>query len=199
VQTTLDASALPSTYGSYSAKAEDPRSKYGHKKRRTLPELIALGFRLVPWDGVEARPIVDAHGRIIAVLAGQPRDPKYSEAVSAAFRSMLLARQEWRFPASMSQHRRGPFPAINVGLSYSKGQRIPLQLNGGEHAVLIRQLLGDPNITRLAVYASAAFALWAPKVYHYYKEHDDALHQKFPHLGRNFAKSVFSSATFNFG
>lgn len=46
---------------------------------------------------------------------------------------------------------------------------------------------------------TASFALWAPKVHRYYKEHDDALHREFPHLGRNFPKSVFSCAAFNFG
>lgn len=46
---------------------------------------------------------------------------------------------------------------------------------------------------------TASFGLWAPKVHRYYKEHDDALHREFPHLGRNFPKSVFSCAAFNFG
>jgi hypothetical protein len=38
-------------------------------------------------------------------------------------------------------------------------------------------------------------------VYKYYKAHDDALHNhsRFRHLGRNFQKSIFSCATFNFG
>lgn len=33
----------------------------------------------------------------------------------------------------------------------------------------------------------------------YFQEHDDALHKKYPKLGRNFQNSVFGSATFNFG
>jgi hypothetical protein len=52
IHSTLDASTLPSTHGAYAAKVEDTRSKYGSKKRRTLTELIALGFRLVKWDGM---------------------------------------------------------------------------------------------------------------------------------------------------
>ncbi|KAJ7853952.1 hypothetical protein B0H14DRAFT_2338756, partial [Mycena olivaceomarginata] len=45
----------------------------------------------------------------------------------------------------------------------------------------------------------ASFGLWAPKVYDYYKQHDDALRREFSHLCPNFSKSVFSCAAFNFG
>ncbi|KAJ7080158.1 hypothetical protein B0H15DRAFT_787379, partial [Mycena belliarum] len=41
--------------------------------------------------------------------------------------------------------------------------------------------------------------LWAPNVYNYYKKCDAALHKHLPHLQRNFEKSIFSCATFNFG
>ncbi|KAJ7612356.1 hypothetical protein DFH06DRAFT_1015344, partial [Mycena polygramma] len=43
------------------------------------------------------------------------------------------------------------------------------------------------------------FSLWAPKLYAYYKKHDDRLHNHLPHLQRNWEKSIFSCATFNFG
>jgi len=47
--------------------------------------------------------------------------------------------------------------------------------------------------------AIASFALWAPKVYDYYRTHLDALWAEMPHLRRNFPKSIFPSAAFNFG
>ncbi|KAJ7200124.1 hypothetical protein GGX14DRAFT_322558, partial [Mycena pura] len=189
VKSTLDASTLPTTHGAYGAKVEDARSKYGSKKRRTLSELVALGFRVIQWDGFTSRPIVDAKDRVIAVLAGQPRDATYASDVSDVFRAMLLARRTWPFPPCLLKHRRGAFPQLLAGLSYSKGQRFPSRLDGGAYAFLLHQLLGDPNVNRMAVFASASFGLWAPKVYQYYKQHDDALHRKLPHLGRNFAKS----------
>ncbi|KAJ7701522.1 hypothetical protein B0H17DRAFT_924317 [Mycena rosella] len=46
---------------------------------------------------------------------------------------------------------------------------------------------------------SAVFALWAPKVYQHYHECDIKVCQHYPHLLRNFPKSVFSCAAFNFG
>jgi hypothetical protein len=150
------------------------------------------------------------------VLAGCPRDPTYAQAVSRAFQAMCLARTGAAFPASMARHRRGLYPTLIAGLSYSKGQRVPSRLDGGEYAVILSALLGNLDVRRMAIYASgmcfstsaadstahfckAAFGLWAPKVYQYYKDHDDALHKKLSHLGRNFDKSVFSCAAFNFG
>ena len=46
---------------------------------------------------------------------------------------------------------------------------------------------------------SACFALWAPHVYGYYKEHLDKLFERMPELHRIFPKSVFPTAAFNFG
>ncbi|KAJ7233543.1 hypothetical protein C8J57DRAFT_1577437, partial [Mycena rebaudengoi] len=169
------------------------------KKRRTLEELIQLGFHLVRWDGLYARPIIDIHGRIIAVLARQPTDPTYAGAVACAFSAMTREATGAKFPATMSKHRRGPFPALNTGILYGKGQTVPSRLNNGVHTALLRRLVGNKDVKRMATYASAAFNLWAPKVYAYYHEHDMALRKHLPHLERNFPKSVFSSAAFNFG
>ncbi|KAJ7236134.1 hypothetical protein C8J57DRAFT_1194408 [Mycena rebaudengoi] len=104
-----------------------------------------------------------------------------------------------KFPATMSKHRCGPFPALNTGILYGKGQMVPSRLNNGVHTVLLRRLVGNKDVERMATYASAVFNLWVPKVYAYYHEHDMALRKHLPHLERNFPKSVFSSATFNFG
>jgi hypothetical protein len=54
----------------------------------------------------------------------------------------------------MLKHRRGGFPQLLGGLSYSKGQREPSRLSGGEYGFLVEQLLGDPNVNRMAVFAS---------------------------------------------
>jgi hypothetical protein len=48
----LDAITLPATHGAYAGKVEDKDEKYGAKKRRSLAELISLGFQLVRWDGM---------------------------------------------------------------------------------------------------------------------------------------------------
>ncbi|KAJ7232097.1 hypothetical protein C8J57DRAFT_1250748 [Mycena rebaudengoi] len=198
IPTALDANDLPTaTHGAYAAKVES--DTYGCKKRRTLAELLALGFQLVPWDGFHARPIVDVHGRIIAVLAHQPSDPTYSLAVQRAFAAMSMEAATAQFPVTFSQHRRGHFPALNAGLLYGKGQTVPSHLDNHQYTPIVHRLLAHRDIKRMAIYASAAFNLWAPKIHAYYQQHDHDLRAHLPHLRCNFRKSVFSSAAFNFG
>ncbi|KAJ7179980.1 hypothetical protein C8R43DRAFT_1117322 [Mycena crocata] len=196
IPTTLDAADLPTAHGAYAAKKGDT---HGSKKRRTLAEVLAMGFRLVPWDGFDSRPIIDAKGRIVAVLAGQPRDPTYAAAASAVFAAMNQERAAAQFPAALSKQPRGPFPALNIGLFYGKGQRVPSRLRNGTYGALLQRLIGNSNVKRMAAFASAAFNLWAPKLYAYYRAHADALERHLPHLCPNFPRSVFSSAAFNFG
>ncbi|KAJ7722864.1 hypothetical protein B0H14DRAFT_3098397 [Mycena olivaceomarginata] len=60
-------------------------------------------------------------------------------------------------------------------------------------------LLCNPDVTRMATFASAAFRAWAPRLYAHYLDHNSKLAKAFPHLRRPFPKSVFSCAAFNFG
>ncbi|KAJ6473442.1 hypothetical protein C8R47DRAFT_987457 [Mycena vitilis] len=160
------------------------------------PTLIFL-FHLTN-NASDPRPIIDCHGRIIAVLVGQPKDPTYATAVKAAYSTITQEGLAARFPADMRKHRRGLFAAINVGLSYGKGQTAPSWLRN-DYAELTDRLLADKNVIRMATFASAAFAMWAPRLYQYYREHDTALRRHLPHLRRPFVGSIFSCAAFNFG
>ncbi|KAJ7748092.1 hypothetical protein B0H16DRAFT_1319991, partial [Mycena metata] len=144
-------------------------------------------------------PIFDARGRIIAVLAGQPRNPTYAAAARAAFHAIMDAGANARFPADMRHHRRGLFAALNVGLSYGKGQKAPSWLNNKEYSGLVEGLLGNSHIKRLARFADRAFALWAPRLFQYYVDHDKILRTRHPDLRRPFVGSIFFCAAFNFG
>ncbi|KAJ7898755.1 hypothetical protein B0H13DRAFT_2234274 [Mycena leptocephala] len=158
-----------------------------------------MGFQLVRWDGYTPRPLADKNGRIFAVLAGQPCKDDYAAAVQRAFTAISQAGTEARFPASMRKHRRGLFAAINVGLSYGKGQKVPCWLNNKEYTSLADELLANEDIGRMASFADAAFALWAPRLHKYYRDCDEALRADHPHLRRPFMRSVFFCAAFNFG
>ncbi|KAJ7084525.1 hypothetical protein B0H15DRAFT_751412, partial [Mycena belliarum] len=196
IPTAIDAEDLPAAFGAYGAKVGDSG---GSKKARSVHELLGLGFQLIEWDGFQARPIVDAHGRIVAVLAGQPRGADYAAAALSAFDVLEEERKAANFRAAMATHRRGGYVALHVGLSYGKGQRVPSWLDNGAYNPLLERLLANPSINRLATFASAAFGIWAPTLYDYYRKYDQALRKRFPLLPRTFPKSVFSSATFNFG
>ncbi|KAJ7849676.1 hypothetical protein B0H14DRAFT_3452376 [Mycena olivaceomarginata] len=150
IPTTLDATELPAALGAYTAKVE--QDTWGSKKCRTLPELIGLGFRLLSWDGITSIP--DAHGHIITVLAGQLSDPVYAKSATRVFELLEKERINTCFASAMAKHRRGGFVALNVGLSYCKGQTVPCRLNNGEHAALLGRLLADEDVTRMATFAS---------------------------------------------
>ncbi|KAJ6472010.1 hypothetical protein C8R45DRAFT_836291, partial [Mycena sanguinolenta] len=157
------------------------------------------GFQLVRWDGFTPRPLIDRNGLIIAVLAGQPRKPDYAAAVQRAFAAICKAGAEAEFPSHMRKHRRGLFAAMNVGLSYGKGQKVPSWLRNNKYDALADELLADDGIGRMASFADAGFALWAPRLYKYYHEHDEALRTHHRDLRRPFTRSVFFCAAFNFG
>ncbi|KAK0217789.1 hypothetical protein IW262DRAFT_1275064, partial [Armillaria fumosa] len=143
-------------------------------------------------------PIVDREGRIVAVMAGQPHDPSYSAACMEAHDAILREGAAANF-CKLSNHRRGGFLVVNVGISYGKGQRVPSRLQNGALAAIINRLVGSEAVMRMATYASASYNLWAPRLHRHYTDHLDALYEKLPHLRPNFARSVFPCAAFNFG
>ncbi|KAJ7694927.1 hypothetical protein B0H14DRAFT_2549919 [Mycena olivaceomarginata] len=93
----------------------------------------------------------------------------------------------------MRKHRRRPFAAINVGLSYGKGQKTPCWLSNKEYSTLTDGLLRKPWDS-LTAFLTATFGLWAPRLYSYYREHDSELRRNHPHLRRPFVGSIFSCA-----
>ncbi|KAJ7445564.1 hypothetical protein B0H11DRAFT_1746769 [Mycena galericulata] len=146
-----------------------------------------------------AQPIVDANGRIVAVLAGQPDHPGYKAATAAAFEAIRDAGREANFPAVMRKHRRGLFAAITVGLYYGQGHTFPSWLDNAEYNALAEKLLANSSIAQLAGFADAAFGIWGSRLYQYYRQHDAQLRNKFPHLRRPFSRSIFTCCAFNFG
>ncbi|KAJ7027840.1 hypothetical protein C8F04DRAFT_1292527 [Mycena alexandri] len=143
---------------------ENKQVKYSAKKHRTLHELTVIGtvgFQLIHWDSITARSNVEAHGRIIAVLMGHPNDPSYVTAVSAAYATMASEQEPMcAFPHEQRRARRD-----------------------------LQWLLGNHNVIRMPIYASATFNLWTLKVSRYYGEHNEQLRTCFPDLKPNFPKS----------
>ncbi|KAJ7823994.1 hypothetical protein B0H14DRAFT_3088842 [Mycena olivaceomarginata] len=150
-----------------------------------------------------ARPLVDNASRIFAVLAGQPDDDKWCAAVCRAYDFIKAEGIGADFPAAMRKHRRGLFAAINaainVGLGYGKGQRLPTWMDNKQHTPMVNRLLAQEDINRLANFASFAFSMWAPRLHTHYVKNNAELKRQLPHLNRPFPKSVFASAAFNFG
>ncbi|KAJ7745014.1 hypothetical protein DFH07DRAFT_776918 [Mycena maculata] len=182
VPSDLNASDLPATFGAYSGKAEGKAEKKGSKVRCSVADLLGLGFHLVKWDGIHPHPLLDKNGRIIAILAGRPNQGDYLQSATSAFHAIRDAGAAAKFPAAMRNHRRGLFAAVNVGLFYGKGQRVPCWLNNKEHGALVEGLLGNRHIQCLAYFAD---------------DHDARLQRDSP-LRRPFVGSIFSCSAFNF-
>src|ERR1700727_1939661 len=70
--------------------------------------------------------------------------------------------------------------------------------NSAKDYEALELLRSNPAIQRLAGFASAAFATWAPKLYQYYQQKMGALYKKYPELERTFTNSIWSTSTFNF-
>ncbi|KJA13538.1 hypothetical protein HYPSUDRAFT_209441 [Hypholoma sublateritium FD-334 SS-4] len=99
--------------GAYSAKNEIKDHAQAEYPRDEL--LQQRGFNLIEWDGLTYFPIVDSEGRIIAVLVDQLRDKRYRQSALAVFN--LPADEFASFGDDDVSHRRGNFPALNVGVA----------------------------------------------------------------------------------
>lgn len=109
-------------------------------------------------------PLFDAESRIFAVLAGQPSDVTYGDATQKAHEAIMRAGASMRFSPKEKCHRRGNFPAKNVGVSYGMGQGAPDNLNCGIHTEALRGLLEEESIRRMAAFASCKQTILCPRM-----------------------------------
>lgn len=99
-------------------------------------------------------PLYDRKNRIYASLSGRPAGDSYGTAASNSFFRILEEGSDANFHRSHSVHRRGNFPALNVGVSYGMGQQVPASLKNEVHASLLDRLIQDPSIQRIAAFGS---------------------------------------------
>ncbi|KAJ7662670.1 hypothetical protein DFH06DRAFT_1190599 [Mycena polygramma] len=178
------------------------RSKVGGRIR-TRVELEAEGAFFIEWNGRDPKLIVDAEGRIIAILLGTPEDPDWADVVADAVRAMRRARRLARRHRAWSpgqQHRRGRYFLLTAGPSYGGGQRKPGNLcNSRFRRRLLRSLLQNKSIQRIIGFQSSGMAMYAPKLYRYYCKILRALFDHHPELTHNFSNSIFPAVSFNCG
>ncbi|KIJ58234.1 hypothetical protein HYDPIDRAFT_103064, partial [Hydnomerulius pinastri MD-312] len=143
--------------------------------------------------------IVDAKGRVIAVLAGAPEEKGWCCIVEDASRELVEAGKAIQV-GGKDPYRRGKFPTLAVGVSYGGGQMAPknLDLNVG-NSRLAQKLLQSAAIQCIAGFGNSSFAFYAPKLHRFYAENLDSLFKNDPQLCRNFPRNVFPAATFNCG
>ncbi|KAG6826235.1 hypothetical protein H0H92_000619 [Tricholoma furcatifolium] len=166
---------------------------------QSLQEALDAGYELIKWDGRTCVPLQCKEGRVFAVLVGQPDCPGYAAACTGAYDAIAQEAGKERFNDNETHHKRGDFPAVNVGVTMGPGSHRPSNVQSGAHSAMLRRLLANRDIIRLANFTDAAFNLWAPNVHKKYRDHLDPLFQHHRDLRRIFPRSVYTAAAFNFG
>ncbi|KAF9009122.1 hypothetical protein BDZ89DRAFT_965011 [Hymenopellis radicata] len=161
----------------------------------TLAEVLAIpGMRLIEWDGVTTRPILDASNRIIALLGGRPADQpgkqtglSFSGALSMA--SATLRRVMDALP--FHSHRRGPCKERTMGVSYGGGQTEPSILRQRpEEVPFLQETLSCPGLARIAQWADFLFRTYQPDIYRVCMDSLRTLVTTIPHLDDPFTGGI---------
>lgn len=110
------------------------RLNRGPHQSGPLSDRLSEGFQLIDWDGCSPQLIADSSGYVIAVLGGMPRDdngcdkPTYEHwgrVAKEASQLLCKLRKGNNFTEEQTSHRRGPFIAIDYGISFGGGQKVP--------------------------------------------------------------------------
>ncbi|RXW18566.1 hypothetical protein EST38_g7287 [Candolleomyces aberdarensis] len=213
VDVPIELSELPATRCGYRAQnVKQPAAMHG------LEDLKAQGYAVIQFEsgyvvfslfgvfngtelqtGRSSKPLVDSKtGKIFGVIIHGIDDPTYMDTCKHAFDFLEECRSVEVFYKNECDHRRGQYPAVNYGVSYGQGSKRPYLLNC-KHQELMRRILKNEYIIRLATFSSYLFSMWAPDVYQYYRQRLDDIYKYMPELPRNFTRSVWPCAAFNFG
>lgn len=68
--------------------------------------------------------VVDKAGRIIAVLAGKPRDDNWDAVMTELTAQIKDARGSMTFSKKQEAHKRGKFPSVAVGTLFGGGSKV---------------------------------------------------------------------------
>ncbi|KAK6978070.1 hypothetical protein R3P38DRAFT_2580491 [Favolaschia claudopus] len=177
----------------------------GSARRLRMDLLVREGALNVEWDGRNPKLILDCEGRIIAILLGRPEEEEEWEQVIRQiielFNRVRKSGEKSRaFRPKDLSHRRGRFAVLASGVSFGGGQQRPGNLcHSKKRGRLVRALLNDTALQRVAGFQSSGLARYAPKLYKYYTDTLSSLFERHPEMRHNFTNSIYPAATFNLG
>ncbi|KAJ7016060.1 hypothetical protein C8F04DRAFT_1245965 [Mycena alexandri] len=161
------------------------------------------GMRYINWLGVLSIPIIDSHGRIIAVLGGTPRDVEGWRIITDRAATLMETKaRRLRHTNEQLNHRRAqePYPSVSCGPSYGGGQTEPCSLkNSKRNTRVTDKLLKDESFQHLIRFANLLFFIFAPVLFMYCQTQMALLRDWNPSMVWNAAVTVFTACTFNFG
>ncbi|KAF8191904.1 hypothetical protein K438DRAFT_1590627 [Mycena galopus ATCC 62051] len=148
--------------------------------------------------------ILDADGRIVAILLGRPEADDWDNVMARLVDLMDGVRKcgvrRNVFVPKLKQHRRGNFYTLRAGVTKGPGQKKPGNLtHSKEPRKLLDLILRDRAAGRVAGFQSSGLAHYAPKLYRYQHNTLKRLFELQPELEQPFRNSVFPTVTFNLG
>ncbi|KAF9018329.1 hypothetical protein BDZ89DRAFT_960224 [Hymenopellis radicata] len=148
-----------------------------------------------------SRPVVDQKRRMIALIAGKPRDEeKWTAVEKGIVEAIDKGCRGVTFSKKLSEHKRGRFPAPAIGISHGGGELAPgNRALSGAVKDFMRGLLRDPSFIRLAGWVGRTFETHNRPMHTAYVSTLDTLTAALPHLRRNFSNNPFACMTVNCG
>ncbi|KAI0039169.1 hypothetical protein FA95DRAFT_1504537 [Auriscalpium vulgare] len=150
----------------------------------------------------EGETYVDREGRALVQMAGRPASdaswPGQAQGVSELFSDVG---SKCDFTEDQLRHSRGQYPIMRAGFSYGGGPKEPYNV-ASETTMQGKQrqrLLRHPGLKRFAGFQSSALSLHRPQLFLHIDDVVMGVQKHDPSLNKAFKRSVFPTATFNFG
>ncbi|KAJ7853157.1 hypothetical protein B0H14DRAFT_3655328 [Mycena olivaceomarginata] len=192
------------------AHREQPRHETTFNAKDVRASLRALeedDCEVIEWNdrahitSSDPKVIVDAEGRIIAVLLGRPEGDNWDEVIKEMERLMKALRRRGRklgiFSAKKESHRRGKFDILNDALTMGPGQRRPGNLlHTRQYRRLLHHFLKSKAARRIIGFQSTRYF---PKLWQYMAHTMEGIQENQPTLRRPFENSVYPAFSANLG
>ncbi|KAJ3752821.1 hypothetical protein EV360DRAFT_54542, partial [Lentinula raphanica] len=105
--------------------------------------------------------VVDKCGRVIAVLAGKPRDPKWDKLMKDLEDLVRAARRKMTFSEKQKNNKRVSGPSVSLGTSFGGGSQRPgtMAFYGISNRDILINLTASPSFQRLVGFTNCKFPL----------------------------------------
>ncbi|KAJ3559100.1 hypothetical protein NP233_g11350 [Leucocoprinus birnbaumii] len=142
-------------------------------------------YQLVKWDRVTPKVIVDTEDTVIGALAGRPDDDSYLSRCSDLFDFMSEQAKTAKFTTKNLNHRRGPYPSSDTGITFGPGdQHIHYLRLQKEEARLAEELMQHGVVCDIHGFVESSIDVYAKRLYAYFKSYMDKIraHPSFQEL-----------------
>ncbi|KAJ3727844.1 hypothetical protein C8R42DRAFT_572634, partial [Lentinula raphanica] len=143
--------------------------------------------------------VLDKSGRVISLLAGQPRDPKWDSLMKDLEEQVRSARKEMTFSEKQTKNKRAPCPSVSMGTSFGGGSLYYIkQRPTVSNRKILTSIAASQGFQRLIGFTNCVFECFASKIFNLYQDALNSIFSSDPKLKR-WMKSAFAGVSFNLG